>query len=596
MSQRTEQVAHSIRRVQRFANPAVAGLAAFIFVVLMASAGGYAFERYNRQWHVVLAAGGADGESHRIALSLRDYVHQTHPNVTLEVQQTKGTAANLDLLARGDAHLAMAQADVALDRWVDPAADAGPKGQVVALLYTDKVHLLTCSADEVPPPSHVVFSRMARQAVPLAKVYVPYEDTLAPSGGQVETFLRLATQAGLVPEVDFELVNDDGLPLPTCDESEHGNVAARVRAVGNAGVQRAIEQGWRLAPLSHRGALQRANAALHPCELAAGSYRSRSGPVGAQPEPPAAVPTLEVDRLLLAREDGSVPDWLVQQLAQMLNEQGPALARMGAEDTSEVRQLFLQIQGLNTRERLTSVGVPLHHAAATFYQPGLAWRNQLSENAEMLSLLLTIAGMVVSVMVAMNRGFKWMGKTRLDELVDEATDLMAPHVRHDLGGEPDPESDVVGLRATDMERHLLNDVAQAGNIRVYWLIVSLLDGGRRLERLTQLFVSAGLDFRREEFSEEAFRTFNEAYKAARESIETEIDNLRRAITQYYVAAMLGTLPEDEGPAAQAPPAAILTEAKRVMGVPPVFSRESFRTLTEAYGLVREVREDQRSPR
>ena len=369
-------------------NPILATVALLIAILLMGGVLYNLYDRYHRPLNVVIAAGGAGGESYRFGEAIKDYLTKFYgERVTVTVLQTKGTAANLALLEAGEAHLATAQADVALDRWVAPTTkDKTHRGRAMAILYYDKIHLLSCAKDASTPRSatEIFAGFVARPERP--RVYLPYESPEVPSGGQVETFVRLARYFGLRPGVHFDLVDDHGLAPQYCDEKEFGNVIFRVRLDGNRNIQEAIEKNWRLAPLTNIGALQRDNQALTPAWLVRGTYRIQQPPKLSSAEPKEKLPTLQVGRLLLARDDGSLPDFMIQEITRALNEEGPRLARVKSSADASFRQLFLQIPHLNRYDRLTALGVPLHVAAARHYRPQLAWSARLNETADTYSL------------------------------------------------------------------------------------------------------------------------------------------------------------------------------------------------------------------
>ena len=192
--------------------------------------------------------------------------------------------------------------------------------------------------------------------------------------------------------------------------------------------------------------------------------------------------------------------------------------------------------------------------------------------------------MFVSFLIALNRGFEWMGKSHLDELIAEVTRLMAIEANPASDRKPSPGEDIANFPVSEIEFNLLTEMAERGNHIVYWLMVGLLDGRHRERVMTELYEQASRDFRREEFSPESFRTFSEAYKSARESVETANEKRRRELVEFYVGALLGSLAPEHNPYQNASRREILREAQRVVGVSPMFSRGGFRTLAEAYGL------------
>lgn len=608
-----------------YLDPAPWVLAALVFVILVAWGALAAYDRFARPAEIVIAAGGRDGESFQIISAMGKLIEARHPNVRVRVRATRGTEENLRLLRAGDADLAAAQADVALEAWLRPTPNTEPMdGGVVAVLYEDTVQMLSCAPSPVLPKSqvstptakpgpglesaagprreapagHKTRARYTARAAlarivegwSRAKVYLPYE-VAGPSGGQYRTFLRIAKHYGLTEHDSFEFVDDRGRSIPPCDEAEAGNLIFRVRAQGNRGVKQAVNEGWRLVEFLHAGSLPLENRALYRDVIASGTYRAQQPDSPSAPEPDRQVQTLGVRRLLLARCDDSVAGWLVRELAEVLNEAGPALARRAEPAAAGERldRILLNMPALNSIEQLTTLGVPLHPEAAVYYDPRLSWFSKLNDNADGMALLITAAGVFLSAFLATNRFSVWLRKHYADELMTDTTRLMTALYPPENGVAPDRMLPHI----TDVAETVLARFGQGTAVpeEIRHSVFCLADGQVRMTELDALFTEAGRALAHEEISEESFRTFNEAYKAAREAIENAIETQRRHISLYYVKKLMrfGTDPATtSGPA----PAAgvtlddLLVDAERVLTDPLVFSRESFRTFTDAYTLAR----------
>ena len=144
--------------------------------------------------------------------------------------------------------------------------------------------------------------------------------------------------------------------------------------------------------------------------------------------------------------------------------------------------------------------------------------------------------MLVSIFLAVNRLLEWLGKSHLDWLVARATEQMAPKDGLSPAEAPNPKHDAEILEISDDEKALLDELVD--NPEIYRRVVALIDGRRRESLLTDWFERAASDFQNEEFSQEAFRTFSEVHKSARESVETTNEKLRREIIEVYVSALL----------------------------------------------------------
>lgn len=570
------------RRLLRFVDPFFVAVPVAVMVGLFALAAQRLVDRYVRQVHVVVGAGGEDGESYAIARALEKVLEADHPNLGIEVWATEGTSANLAALESRAVELAVAQADVALDRWTNPrtAATQDPNlGAVLAILYVDKAQLLVCpEAAEGPVPSiREVVDRWKAPGPPVT-VRLPYENE-GPTGGQVVTFRRLAGHFGLEEGRHYTCIDDQDEAPPSCDGTRAREAIFRVRADGNTGVQAAVDRGWRLVDLVEVDAMRLANAALQPATLAEGTYHrpAEGAPI---PEPPRPVTTFAVRRLLLARADGSVPSWVVDRIVRTLDERGPLLARSAAGETafeSEVQRLLLQLPSLNIPDTLRQIGVPLHPDAVVVYEPDRSWFAQLNANAEGLALAITVIGFLFSGGIAVRRTFGFIRKSYADDLMMRATRLMTQPLRP-LDAPPDAEVSLQEAREGFR--------AKALDERVQVHIDRLIDDLIRMTRLEAVFAEAGRSLAAEEISEESFRTFNEAFKAAREAIERAIEGERREISLAFVSQLLDGFIED--PAAWSEEAAltVLRSAREILGHDLVFSRDSFRTFIEAFQLVR----------
>ena len=567
---------------------------------------------------VSVAAGGQDGESFKMLSAVGRLIERRHSNVTVKVLSTKGTEENLRALGAGRVDLATAQADVALEDWLTPRARGA--GGLMAVLFVDKAQLLACglpgARERGPLTAQQAFMALSRRQAK-AVVYLPYEEG-GPSGGQYRTFLHLARHYGLVPHRHFAFRNAEG-DVPPCTDDERLNLVFRVRADGNASVQRALDQGWRLVALQNTGSLRLTNRALIRSSILAGTYRVQRPDRPALPEPTRDIDTVAVRRLLLAREGGDVPGWLIRDIARVLNKQGPQLARTATAAPDAMDGVFLGVAGLNTRPALFEVGLPLHSAVAVYYNPGLSWFAWLNSNGDGLGFVLGFLGILASGLEAARRWVaRWFVSSRkdyADGLVNEATRLMKPmeparnpawlrdasteeasleHRVQVLADEMESRSGLMRVVSSETLEAVekISGLTRARVVRES--VVQLVDAQGRLKILEHLFSEAGVALDTEEISEESFRTVNQAIRIAREAIEAEIEGSRRQVSLHFVQRLMHLVPDRAGSgfffgggdAADVYPEDILHEALPVLTSPLLFSRESFRTFTDAYHLAR----------
>jgi TRAP-type uncharacterized transport system substrate-binding protein len=137
-----------------------------IFVLLTS----LAFQR-SKVRYLTLAAGSPSGESYIVCTALSTVLERHYPTIKLRVLETGGTVESLKMIEDGQVQLAVAQADVL----------AGPSARILAVLYDDTFQLLT-------PRLSPVRSFAALRGKTIA---------LPPSGGQLQSFLRVARHFGL---------------------------------------------------------------------------------------------------------------------------------------------------------------------------------------------------------------------------------------------------------------------------------------------------------------------------------------------------------------------------------------------------------------
>jgi TRAP transporter TAXI family solute receptor len=289
---------------------------------------------------------------------------------------------------------------------------------------------------------------------------------LPQKGGQYQTFLSIAAHYGLdVAELTFVGTIQD--EADTAFREGHADAIFCVRALGNPTISDFIKtHRGRLLPIDHGEAMRIQQPAFTPTTIPAGAYR------GYPPMPASDLPTVAIARTLLARAD--VPPNVIQRITQTLDEQRLRLIDRIPQANADARPLIAHIQ------RPSNVGAsnPLHEGARAHFE-----RDQpsfIQANADYIALLLTIALLVGSWLVQLRRWLDRCRKDAADVYIDQAVDLMTAN-------------------GDDCEQ-----------LRM---------------RLAQLFLEATQALVDERISEESFRTFNEAYKAAREVIEHQEQQL-----------------------------------------------------------------------
>ena len=539
---------------------------------------------------VTVAAGNDKGESYAIARALALRLEASYGNVRIHVVDTAGTEENLERLRSKEADIAAAQADVALNAWTHPKTGDRMTGGVVAALHLDKFQLLICPDPQ--PLGAETANGGRRRVVPAQEALARRDDGEPPmlvhlpkGGGQQVSFEHMAAVYRLRPGRDYVLDDDSNKATAPCGDAEYGNLIFRVRAEGNKSIAHAIDLGWRLVDFPYAASVWSSSRALSRSSIPAGLYRA-PGDDTSVPEPIGDTQTIEVPRLFVARTDGQVPGWLIYEITRILNTEGAALARLaqkGQRNPEQIRNLFLDIPNFNSKERLAALGVPLHPESAKYYDPTLTLSNWVSNHAEAISLTLTGLTILVSILIALNRLFRWWRRNNVEELMERATLEMAPSEEY---YEPQEGFEDLVAQADDCHRAIDAMVDGPKKDELRESIYKLVDGHVRLHRLSMLFAEAGQDFNDEKISEQAFRTFNATYRAAKDAVEGAIEEEKRGISGRYVAEFMQIV-RDVSHGVDVPPGRpheILNESSRLMSHELVFSRDSFRTLTDAFTL------------
>jgi hypothetical protein len=344
--------------------------------------------------------------------------------------------------------------------------------------------------------------------------------------------------------------------------------------------------------------MQLKNATLQADVIPLGTYHDALG----RSVPPTNLQTISVQRVFLASD--RLPAWLVYEVVAVLNQESEALATtmQGANTDAYIREyvipLLASIPTLNNPDDLSRIGVPLHPGAYQFYQPNESWFSWANNNSGAIGLGLTMLTVAGSLVIAINRWIKLIRKDTADRYLRELNFLKeraqsGPASLSKVG----PEIIEFNRR---LEHRLMAYRANLGQIQTEKLppdnlqldmerINSLIAGIGMLEQLNEVFSQASRALEHDQISEESFRTFNQTYRSALESIEERNEKNRRAISLHYVTQTMKLLDVGrEKAATQENLDFIRNEAARVLTNEVIFSRESFRTLVDAYTLAREA--------
>jgi uncharacterized protein len=284
----------------------------------------------SRTQYLTLAAGDSGSESYILGRALKTLVERHYPRIRITLLETGGTVENLEMLEQGRAQLATAQSDVL----------PGPAARILAVLYDDTFQLMVPHGSQI---QHFVDLRGMRIA-------------LARSGGQFQSFLRVAEHFGLHEE-DFHFIGSNDKTADQAFLNGQADAIFRVRAIGNPAIQRLVQSNKvRFLPIEQASAMKIEHPAFDPALIPEGAY---SG----EPAVPAQnLPTIAVHRTLLAR-DSANPD-AIQAITRVLMERWQEMLQEIPAHLTEVRLLLVQVCQPDSQ---AAFGPAVHPGAMSFY-------------------------------------------------------------------------------------------------------------------------------------------------------------------------------------------------------------------------------------
>jgi uncharacterized protein len=335
---------------------------------------------------LTLAAGDASGDSYVLGSALKTVVEKHYPRIHITLVETGGTVENLAMLESGRAQLAAAQADV----------PAGLAARMVAVLYDDSFQLM------VPRSSTIEhFTDLRGKRIALAR-----------SGGQFQSFLRVADHFGL-HQADFQFVGLNDQAAVEAFLNGQADAIFRVRAIGNPSIQQLVQSNQiRFLPIEHAVAMKINNPAFNAATIPEGAY------LGNPPVPDQDLPTIAVHRTLLARD--SVNADTVQAITEVLMERQDELMQAIPPQMTGARLLLAQIR---RPESQTGIGPTLHPGALDFYDKDKP--SFLQANADFVGLIITTGFMFASWIWQLNRWIQKRQKNAADVYSNRVVELIA---------------------------------------------------------------------------------------------------------------------------------------------------------------------------
>jgi TRAP transporter TAXI family solute receptor len=496
---------------------------------------------------LTIAAGDKTGESYIISAAIKKVIER-RSNIQLQVKETTGTTQNIEMLSTGKAQLATAQVDVAAEKIGNLNSLSKANVRTVALLYKDTFQLV------VKNPQINQFVQLKGKTI-----------ALAASGGQYQSFLTVAKHFGL-SEKDFKItgLDSNGKPIPAYNDDladkdfqeNKADAVFRVRAIGNRSIADLVNkhQG-KLISIPQAEAMKIKQPAFESAIIPQGAYR------GHFPVPSIDLPTVAISRLLLTNDqvDASIIRKLIQTIyenrQEIANEIPQEIANEIPQDHAEIKPL---ISSISRPKENSGVDISLHPGAVAFYEKDKP--SFIQEYADYVGLLLTIFLITLQWIRQLKLWIAQSKKDEADEYLKSAISLMKPgqyqlEERQKLLDETfnkaakalvDEKISQESFRtfneaykntreAIERDKQVAQqsiEKVQRENAAEYIKkVVKLLRYRQQnqniiiQQKLDIILEQVVSDLVLENISQESFRTFIEAYKATRDSIESKNPSL-----------------------------------------------------------------------
>ena len=489
--------------------------------------------------HLTLAAGDKTGESYIISEAIKKVIER-RTNIKLQVEETRGTTQNIEMLSTGKAQLAMAQVDVAAEEIGNVSSQLKANIRTVTLLYKDTFQLV------VKNPQINQFTQLKGKTI-----------ALAATGGQYQSFLTVAKHFDL-SEKDFKItgLDSNGKPIPAYNDDladkdfqeNKADAVFRVRAIGNKSIAVLVNkhQG-KLISIPQAEAMKIKQPAFESAIIPQGAYR------GNYPVPNTNLSTVAISRLLLTNDQ--VDANIIRKLIQTIYENRQEIANEIPLDNAEVKPL---ISSISPPKENSGVDIFLHPGAAAFYDKDKP--SFIQEYADYIGLLLTIFLLAFQWIRQLKLWIEKSKKDEADEYIKSAISLMkaGQYQIEDRQRKLDKTFDEAAKSLIDerisqesfrtfneaykntkeaierdkqIAQQAIEKIQRENAAKYIKIVVKLLRYGQQnqstivQQKLDTILEQVVSDLVLENISQESFRTFIEAYKATRDSIESKNQSL-----------------------------------------------------------------------
>ncbi len=283
-----------------------------------------------------------------LAQALKSVVERHYPKVAITVSESAGDPESLQRLRSDSAQLAV----------VSAGFGSVPPARTIAVLFSQPVQILVHST--APAATGKKPGAASAAAITTFAGLKNRKIGLVPQGPQYASFLSLAAYFGFKAE-DFSFDGGDDTSAGTHFVSKEADALFRVAPLNDpaiAGVVASLGAGnGRFLPLEQGSSLHLRDGSFIPAVIPAGAYSADP------PFPAEAVPTVQVEKLLLCRDN--TPAAVVQAIANVVTTYKGELAAAIPGDNGPVRNLVSQIAQPATNPGLNP---PVHESALALYQ------------------------------------------------------------------------------------------------------------------------------------------------------------------------------------------------------------------------------------
>ena len=325
-----------------------------------------------------IGAGHKNSESYMFAEAISKTMQRYSTDMRLEVIDTGGSSANINLLEEGHIDLAIAQVDMKM----------GPSASIVSNLYSDFYHLIVRRDANISS-----FADLKGK-----KLSLPDRNS-----GQWNAFWFVANHYDIYPS---DIKNYPFFLSDIAEAFEDKDIDAIffLRAPMNIKIKNIIKNSdLKLISLKHTGALSLQNSSLKETIIPKGTYN------GKPPIPEEDIKTLSVKRVLLANI--GMDNKFIKEITQMLYERQLELLK------------YTNLAGFVSLPNVDyASNLPIHEGAKSFYDKDKP--SYFEENADFLALLITLGALISSFILAISRYFQKSQKNLADKYVLELMEIM----------------------------------------------------------------------------------------------------------------------------------------------------------------------------